>query len=185
MRGRGDPDHRNEDPSRWEHRLPLVALAVVGLGIASYLALYQAGVVSPVWEPLFGDGSRTILHSSVADALPIPDAALGAAVYLGEIVTGLVGGRTRWRTVPWVVLLYGLFVAGLGVGSILLVIAQGAWFHAWCTLCLGSAAISIVILVPGLREPLVTLRWLRAETRGGHSTLRALLGEPEHVAPSP
>ena len=56
--------------------------AVVGVGIATWLSLFQLGVISTIWEPFFGDGSRTILNSSISHVLPVPDAALGAFGYL-------------------------------------------------------------------------------------------------------
>jgi hypothetical protein len=45
------------NPSSWSQRLPIVALAFAGFGIAMYLALYQWGVFARVWEPFFGEGS--------------------------------------------------------------------------------------------------------------------------------
>ncbi|HEX5271909.1 MAG TPA: vitamin K epoxide reductase family protein, partial [Gemmataceae bacterium] len=84
----------------------MLATALAGCGIATYLTLYQVDIVSHVWEPLFGDGSRYILkESAVARNLPIPDAALGAAAYLAEAILELIGGDDRWRTRPRVVLL--------------------------------------------------------------------------------
>ena len=83
------------NPSDWSQRLPIVALALAGFGIATYLALYQWGVLARVWEPFFGDGSRVILNSSVSHLLPVPDAALGAIGYLLDAATGVIGGRQR------------------------------------------------------------------------------------------
>lgn len=45
------------DPSSWSERLPLIGLALVGFGIAGYLALVQLGVFGRAWEPFFGAGS--------------------------------------------------------------------------------------------------------------------------------
>ncbi len=42
------------NPSGWSQRLPIVGLALVGFGIATYLTLFQVGVLSSVWEPFFG-----------------------------------------------------------------------------------------------------------------------------------
>ena len=64
------------NPSSWKQRLPLVAVAMCGFGIAFYLALYQWRVIPDVWEPFFGSGSKVILNSFISRLLPIPDAAL-------------------------------------------------------------------------------------------------------------
>ncbi len=39
------------NPSKWSERVPIVALAIIGLGIATYLTLFQLGAVDEVWEP--------------------------------------------------------------------------------------------------------------------------------------
>jgi uncharacterized membrane protein len=134
------------NPSSWSERVPLIVLAVVGGSIATYLALYQTGVVNSVWDPFFGTGSQTILKSSVSRILPIPDAALGALGYVLDAVSGAIGGKDRWRTMPWIVIVFGIAVGPLGLVSILLVILQPVLFHAWCTLCLASATISIAMI---------------------------------------
>ena len=159
------PPGWERNPSRWSHRAPLAALAFVGFCVATYLTLYQSRAVGSVWEPFFGAGSRTILNSGVARFLPVPDASLGAAAYLAEVVLCLAGGPDRWRRWPWVVVFYGLVVAGLGAGSVGLVIFQGDVYHAWCTLCLVSALISVNLVGPGLTEPLASLQYFRRELR--------------------
>ena len=75
--------------------LAVTVPALLGFVIASYLALYQWGVFSTVWEPFFGAGSRTILNSSVSHLLPIPDAALGALGYFLDALTAVTGGRAQ------------------------------------------------------------------------------------------
>lgn len=54
------------NPSTWGQRLPLVAVALAGVAVAVYLALYQWRIVDRVWEPFFGDGSARILDSWVS-----------------------------------------------------------------------------------------------------------------------
>jgi uncharacterized membrane protein len=164
------------NPSAWPERLPLIILALAGTLIASYLALYQMGVLNSVWEPLFGSGSRTILKSSVSRILPIPDAALGAAGYVLDAASGAVGGSERWRTMPWIVILFGVAVGPLGLVSILLVILQPVLFHAWCTLCLCSAVISITMIGPAMDELLASLQYLRREHARGRPLWRAFWG---------
>ena len=89
------------NPSSKRRRIILAALAFIGFCVAGYLALYQLGLFSTVWEPCFGQGSHKILDSSLSRALPVPDAALGAAVYLADTLLTLSGDAERWRSKPW------------------------------------------------------------------------------------
>jgi hypothetical protein len=161
------------NPSTWPQRLPIVLLALVGTAIAGYLAAFQLGLVETVWEPFFGDDSRLILTSGVSRVLPIPDAALGAIGYVADAVTGLIGRRDRWRSMPWIVILFGLAVGPLGATSILLVILQPVMFDAWCTLCLASAVVSLAMIGPAFDEVLASLQHLRRVSDRGGSVWRA------------
>jgi hypothetical protein len=164
------------NPAEWSQRIPIALLATVGFLIASYLALYQWGVFGTVWEPFFGDGSRKILNSGVSEALPIPDAALGASAYLLDAVAGLAGGRRRWRTMPWLVVLFGMLVGPLGIVSVMLVVFQPVLYGAWCTLCLASAAISLAMIGPAMDEFLASLQHLKRERARGRSLWRVFWG---------
>jgi uncharacterized membrane protein len=175
----GVPPGWSYNPSSWSERLPLIGLAVLGGLIAGYLALFQMGVVHSIWDPFFGNGSRIILQSSVSRILPIPDALLGAIGYLVDAVSGAVGGRERWRTMPWIVIVFGIAVGPLGLVSILLVILQPLVFHAWCTLCLASAVISIAMIGPAMDELLTSLQHLRRERESGRALWNAFWRIPE------
>lgn len=164
------------DPSSWPQRLPIVGLALVGFAIATYLTLYQIRVLPDVWEPFFGDGSRTILNSKISRVLPVPDAALGAFGYLVDAVTGVIGGRGRWRTMPWIVILFGIAVGPLGVVSVMLVVFQPVLLGAWCTLCLASAVVSVLMIGPAMDEFLASLQFLRRERDRSRSVWRAFWG---------
>jgi hypothetical protein len=170
------PPDWSYNPSAWGQRLPLVGAAVLGFAIATYLALYQWRIVPTVWEPFFGDGSRTVLNSGVSKILPIPDAALGALGYLVDAVTGVVGGRDRWKTMPWIVIVFGVAVGPLGAISILLVILQPVLYDAWCTLCLSSALISVLMIGPAMDEMLASLQYVQRERARGRSTWRTFWG---------
>lgn len=170
------PPGWSKNPSEWGERIPIVALALGGTAIATYLTLYQIDVMSGVWEPFFGDGSRTILNSKVSHILPIPDAALGAFGYLLDAVTGSIGGAKRWRTMPWMVILFGMAVGPLGAISILLVILQPVMFDAFCTLCLASAVISVLMIAPAMDEFLASLQHLKRERAAGRSLWRTFWG---------
>lgn len=146
------------------------------MAIASYLGLFQIGVVHHVWEPFFGDGSCVVLSSKLSRVLPIPDAWLGALGYLLDAVTGLIGGRERWRTMPWIVILFGIAVGPLGLVSIALVMAQPLVVGAWCTLCLVTAFISVLMIGPAMDEVLASLQYLRRIHDRGRSPWRAFWG---------
>lgn len=149
------------NPSSWSDRLWLVLVAGIGFGISGYLALYQWNVLPTVWEPFFGNGSEKVLHSFLSRIFPLPDAAVGALAYLLDAVTGAIGGTARWRTMPWMVVLFGLAVGPLGIVSVLLVISQPIVIEAWCTLCLVSAGISLIMIGPAMDEVLASLQHLK------------------------
>lgn len=158
---KADRSSYNANPSAFRHRLPVLLLAAVGCGIASYLALYQLGVLAQVWEPLFGKGSQEVLHSFVSRLLPVPDAALGAAGYAAELIGGMIGGTERSQTQPGLVVAYGFVVAFVTLTAVLLVIVQVFVIRAGCTLCLTSAAISLVIAGLARREVFAALHHWR------------------------
>lgn len=148
-------------PSAWMERLPGLVLAIIGLAIASYLTAFQLGFLGGVWDPIFGDGSRHVLHSFISRLLPFPDAALGAAGYAAEIILGLIGGSERWRRHPRVTLLYGACTVAVAVAGIGLALVQLFILQAGCTLCLCSTVVSIVIAVLARAEFVAALSHLR------------------------
>jgi uncharacterized membrane protein len=153
------------NPSSWRQRVPICLLAGLAFLIASYMALYQWRLIGDVWEPFFGDGSRRVLDSQVSETMRqytrIPDAALGAWGYLSEVVLGLVGSTRRWQYRPWMVLLFGIDVIPLGIASAVLVVLQGTAVGAWCTLCLMTAAISLILVVLAYDEVWASIAYLR------------------------
>ena len=161
MAGPDVPPGASHNPSAWSRRAPVIALALIGCGLAAYLSGYQLGLTSGVWDPFFGRGSESILTSWASRALPIPDASLGAVAYLVEAITGAIGDRARWRTMPYIVLAFGLVVAALVVTGLGLVLAQALLFHTGCTLCLASAAISFAAGWLARDEVLASVRHLR------------------------
>jgi uncharacterized membrane protein len=161
-RARERPPVLTRNPSAFSERLPILGLALIGFAIACYLALYQLGIIADVWDPLFADGSRKVLHSAVSRILPVPDASLGALGYLAEIVTCLIGGGTRWRTMPWMVLIYGAVIAAVGATALVLAILQPLLVHDGCTLCLISAAISLIVTWLARGEVFASIAHVRA-----------------------
>jgi uncharacterized membrane protein len=170
------------NPASWSQRIPIVVLAVIGVFIATYLALYQLEIFPTVWEPFFGEGSKTILNSKVSKVLPIPDAALGAFGYLVDAVTGIIGGKKRWKTMPWIVVIFGMAVGPLGFVSVMLVVFQPVLYSAWCTLCLASAVISIAMIGPAMDEMLASLQYLQRARRKDVSTWKVFWGVKSETA---
>lgn len=170
------------NPSSWTQRLPIILLALVGLQVSRYLAAYQLGHVDGVWEPFFpgspGDpqnGTEEIITSSVSEAWPVSDAAVGGYTYALEILTGIVGARARWRTMPWLVLLFGLMIAPLGIVSIFFIIIQPIVIGTWSTLALVAAAAMLVQIPYSLDELVATLQFLRRRVKAGRNWLRVFL----------
>ena len=158
--------HRS-GPSAWSHRLPLLGLTACGFAVAAYLTAFQVRVIGAVWEPLFGDGSVRILTSDVARALPIPDASIGVAAYLLEGLLALSGGSDRWWRHPSIVLLMGVVMAGMALGSIGLILIQTVGFGTGCSLCLASGAISLVLAALAAPEVGAAVRRTRELRRAG------------------
>lgn len=183
MTGPDVPPGWNYNPSNWTQRVPIIFLALIGLLVARYLTAYQLGHIDGVWDPFFPglpdepwkNGTEAVVTSSVSQAFPIPDAALGGYTYALEIVTGLVGSRARWRTMPWLVFLFGLMIAPLGVVSILFVIIQPVVIGTWATLTLVGAAAMLVQIPYSLDELLATLQFVRRRARAGRPWLRVFL----------
>ena len=176
------PSGWNYNPSSWPQRIPLVVIAFIGFLIAMYLGLYQLNITEAVWEPFFGEGSKRVLNSEISRALPVPDAILGAFGYVLDVVTGLIGGQKRWRTMPWMVILFGFAVGPLGFVSVMLVIFQPVLVGAWCTLCMVTAVISVVMISPAMDELLASLQYLQRVRRSGYSVWDAFWGRTSGVA---
>jgi nucleoside-diphosphate-sugar epimerase len=188
MTGPDTPPGWSYNPSAWTQRLPIIFLALVGLLVARYLTAYQLGQIDGVWEPFFPgladdpakNGTEAVITSRVSEAFPIPDAGLGGYTYALEIVTGIVGSRARWRTMPWLVFLFGLMIAPLGVVSILFVIIQPVVIGTWATLTLIGAAAMLIQIPYSLDELLATIQFVRRRAMAGRPWLRVfLLGDTD------
>jgi hypothetical protein len=143
MGGRPTPPGFDRNPTAWPRRILLLALAFAGLCVSVYLALFQIEVISSVWDPFFRS-------PEVLTFLGFPDASLGALAYATEVILLSIGGRERWRTMPWTVLALGVVIV--------------------------SAAISLAIFGLGYDEPLAGLRFLGRVRGSGGSAWHALWG---------
>jgi len=166
MRCRPKVRSSSSGPSAWNRRVVIVLLAAVDFALAGHLAMYQWGWIDAAWDPVFGpQQSQQVLDSAVSlwfrRTFVVPDAALGAAAYLGEVVLGLVGSRERWRRRPWLVVIFGINAAAAALVGIGLVVLQATVVEAWCLLCLVTAALSVTMLFLAMPEVRASLRHLR------------------------
>lgn len=157
-------------PSDWLQRIPIIAMALVGFFIARYLAAYQLGHTDRVWDPFFGDGTVRIITSDVSRAWPVADAGLGATAYMLEALSGAMGSRRRWRTMPWMVAMFGLLVVPLGAISIIFIIIQPIVIGTWCTLCLVQA-LAMVVMIPYSLDELVAMGQFLVDVRRRRGSL--------------
>ena len=145
------------NPSTWHQRTPMIALGFIGWLISRYLAAFQLGYIDNVWEPFFGDGTHHVLTSNVSRMFPVSDAGLGAFAYTIEFLMAWMGGRTRWRSMPWMVTFFFIVVVPLGLTHITLVILQPVVVGAWCTLCLAAAFLMLLMIPFTVDEVIVTI----------------------------
>ena len=171
------PPAWNYNPSSWPQRTPLIIIAFVGFCIALYLAFYQMHLIKTVWDPFFDKGTRNVLTSELSQKFPVPDALLGAFGYLLDVVSGIIGGTSRWKTRPWIVIIFGVAVGPLGLVSIFLVIAQPVIVGSWCFLCLCSAVISVLMISPAMDEFLASLQYLQRVKHQRLSLWKAFRGD--------
>ncbi len=148
------------NPSSWAQRAPIITLAWINFLLARYLTAYQLEHTEWPWDPIFGDGTERVLSSDISEAFPVSDAGLGAAAYMIEALIGFMGTASRWRTAPWTVALFGVLVIPVGIVSTVLMILQPVAVGAWCTICLITAALMIIMACLALPEVVAMLQCL-------------------------
>lgn len=174
MTGPDAPPGWSSNPSTMIQRIAVVALAFVGLFLSRYMAAFQLGHIDNAWDPFFDDGTERVITSSVSEAWPVADAGLGATVYVLEIVTGIIGDSRRWRTMPWIVLFFGILIVPLGAVSIFFIIIQPIVIGTWCTPCL-LASLAMLLQIPySLDEILATLQFMKDRRQKGKSLWHVL-----------
>ncbi|APO78002.1 Vitamin K epoxide reductase family protein (plasmid) [Rhizobium etli 8C-3] len=183
-------------PSSFTQRIPIVALAFLGLFVSRYLAAYQMGHIDGLWDPFFGpgeaavtNGTEAVVTSWVSKGFPIADAGLGAFAYGLDILAGTIGDRRRWRSMPWMVFLFGLLIIPLGAVSVSFIIIQPPLIGALCTLCIIQAAVTVILIPYSVDEVLATVQYLWRAKRAGEPFWRTFwMGGPalsENQTPKP
>jgi uncharacterized membrane protein len=177
------------NPSEWNRRLRVSCLAAIAALIATYMGLYQLGLIDHAWDPLFPGGTERVLDSQLSHTMKkwmrIPDALLGAIAYIGDVIFALAGSSRRWQDRPWLVILFGIDVIPLGVVSALLISMQGTIVGAWCSLCLVTACISVTLIFLAygeIRASLLLLRGVWKRSRDRRLLWDTFWGRPSQTA---
>jgi nucleoside-diphosphate-sugar epimerase/uncharacterized membrane protein len=188
LTGPTTPPGWTASPSSWFQRLPIIMLAFVGLFSSMYMTAYQLGYIEQIWDPFFTGtdgvtpGTAQVITSDISEAFPVPDAGLGAIVYMLEILLGVIGSQQRWRTMPWVVAAFGVLIVPLGVVSITFIVIQPILIGTWCALCLLAAAAMLLQIAYSSNELVATGQFLRRRKRAGQSLLRVFFtGDTDEI----
>jgi uncharacterized membrane protein len=128
-------------------RAAAAVVALIGLGIATYLTVVHYAGGTPVCA--IAHGCATVQKSHYAELFGLPVALLGGLAYLG-ILAALVRDDEDARTAA-----AGLAIVGLGF-SAWLTYVEVFQLHAICIWCVGSA------VCMALLAPLTVARLLRA-----------------------
>lgn len=169
IEGKEVPPGWSYNPSSWLQRIPVIFFGFLGWFISRYLSAYQLGYIDEIWDPFFGDGTLQVITSNLSKSFPISDAGLGAIAYALEGLMGCKGSASRWRTMPWMVIFFGILVVPLGFCSILLVMMQPIIVGAWCGLCLVTAAGMLIMIALTVDEVVAVLQFLAQSRKSGKS----------------
>ena len=101
MEGAEVPPGWTYNPSSWVQRAPSIALAFIGYFMARYLASYQLGHITDVWDPIFGDGTDTEGEHALEEILSPHDALVRAR---GGNVVDLWNAAAARADGEWIVL---------------------------------------------------------------------------------
>lgn len=160
------------NPSTSSQRGIIIGLAVLNLLLSRYLTTYELKYVNSIWDPFFHPGTQAVLTSKLSRSFPISDAGLGTVSYILEALMGFMGDRARWRTMPWMVAIFGVLVVPVGIVSIMLVMSQPILVGQWCTACLITALSMLIMVALTLPEVVALIVFLARARRDGQSLWR-------------
>lgn len=141
------PNGWSYNPSAWCHRIPTASLALLCWFFSRYMAAYQLGYITQVWDPFFEGGTLHVITSKISKSFPVSDAGMGAVCYTLEFLLCWQGSSRRWLNMPWLSLVFGFLVIPVGIVSITLIILQPVIVGYWCSWCLATAACMLLMIV--------------------------------------
>lgn len=80
---------------------------------------------------------------------------------------GFMGGTSRWRTMPWMVLFFGILTIPLSAVSVALVVLLPVSVGTWCTLCLVTAAACLAMIPLAIDEVVAMCQFMAQSVRQG------------------
>jgi hypothetical protein len=168
------------NPSAWPQRGIMIMLSIIGWMVSRYMTAFQMGYIDEIWDPFFAEGSRLVLNSDISHSFPVSDGGLGSLAYTFEFLVLWMGGTARWRTLPWVVIFFGILVIPLSLAHLALIIAQPVFVNEWCTWCLLTAVFALPMIALEIDEVAATIQSSLLEKRIGKSSWDAFWksGEP-------
>ena len=154
---------------RLDSALVVVAatLAVVGVGIAAYLAFENIQSESGVCT--ITHGCATVQQSKYGKLFGVPVSVPGLLLY-GALFTGAVLWLTNFRSLRPTITPLAFFASLFGLTfSGYLTYIEGWVLDAWCIYCIASASLMALLTLTWLT---VTLRAARAQSAGPSPTRR-------------
>lgn len=134
-------------------RMAIAVLALVGLMVSTYLAMYKLGYLGVIQCTI--GGCEKVQSSRFAFFLGQPVAVWGVGAYVTLLALAVLGLQPRFSGARWVALaLFGVSAVGV-VFSGYLTYLEAFVIHAWCQWCVISAILVTLIFllsIPGLRQ---------------------------------
>jgi uncharacterized membrane protein len=134
----------------------MALIAMVGLFVSLYLALYKFGILGQLTCSV--GSCEAVQTSRFATLLGLPVAAWGVGFYLSVLVLALAGTHERWSASRAIGLALAT-ITGWGVlFSAYLTYLEAFVIGAWCQWCVVSAILTLILFVLSvvdLRRPVV------------------------------
>lgn len=174
-RGANIPPGWTYNPSSMAQRAPVMFLAFCAWMFSRYMATYQLGYIHEIYDPIWGnEGTLQVITSTLSKSFPVSDAGLAAFLYSFEFILGAKGSEHRWRTMPWIVLGFGILVVPVGLVSILLVMSQPIIVGHWCFWCLMTAVCMLLMIAFTIDEVWASTQHFFRLVKNGKPWIQAL-----------
>jgi uncharacterized membrane protein len=129
-------------------RMLTALIALVGVFVATYLALYKAGFIGSL---ACGTGScETVQQSPWAKLLGLPVAVWGVGYYLAVFTVAVAGVQDRWVDDRRVALALLVLTAWGAIFSAYLTYLELFVIHAICRYCVVSAILALLVFALSL-----------------------------------